>query len=219
MLAVPVVDMQGQSLGEIEVDPAAFGGAVRPKLIKQVIVAYLDHQRQRSARTKGRGDVVGSTRKLYRQKGTGNARAGNLRTPIRRGGGRAFAKRVPGSVKVMPKKMRRLARNSAILAQIQDNGVVVLDALICPEPKTKVFVSMLSALGVDKGCVVALEEYDNNVYRSGRNVPDTDIRVVSDLSAYDVLRRPKLIFTRLAFERLTQQASLERSSAKDDSSE
>jgi large subunit ribosomal protein L4 len=119
----------------------------------------------------------------------------------------------------MPKKMRRLARNSAILAQIQDNGVVVLDGLSCPEPKTKVFASMLSALGVDRGCVLALEEHNNNIYRSGRNVPNIDIRVVNDLSAYDVLRRPKLIFTRLAFERLTKGAPVERSSSSGDSSE
>ncbi|MHC4696825.1 MAG: 50S ribosomal protein L4, partial [Planctomycetota bacterium] len=105
MLAVPVVDVQGQRLGEIEVDPATFGGEVRSKLIKQVVVAYLDHQHQRSARNKGRSDVRGSTRKLYRQKGTGNARAGNSRTPLRRGGGRAFAKRVPRSVKLVSKKM------------------------------------------------------------------------------------------------------------------
>jgi large subunit ribosomal protein L4 len=171
-----------------------------------VVVAYLDHQRQRSARTKGRSDVSGSTRKLYRQKGTGNARAGSLRTPLRRGGGRAFAKRVPRSVKLVSKKMRRLARNSAILAQIQDDSVMILDDLSCPEPKTKVFASMLSALGVEKGCLVALEEHNDNVYRSGRNIPDTDIRVVDDLSAYDVLRRPKLVFTRPAFERLAQGA-------------
>ncbi len=216
MLAVPVVDMQGQRLGEVEVDPATFGGEVRSKLIKQVVVAYLDHQRQRSARNKGRSDVSGSTRKLYRQKGTGNARAGSLRTPLRRGGGRAFAKRVPRSVKGISKKMRRLARNSAILAQIQDDSVMILDDLPCPEPKTKVFASMLSALGVEKGCLVALEEHNDNVYRSGRNIPDTDIRVVDDLSAYDVLRRPKLVFTRPAFERLVRGARGARDSKVDE---
>jgi large subunit ribosomal protein L4 len=81
---------------------------------------------------------------------------------------------------------------------------MILDDLPCPEPKTKVFASMLSALGVEKGCLVALEEHNDNVYRSGRNIPDTDIRVVDDLSAFDVLRRPKLVFTRPAFERLAQ---------------
>ena len=113
-----------------------------------------DRQRQQSARTKGRSDVEGSTRKLYRQKGTGNARAGNLRTPIRRGGGRAFAKRGPRAKKAFPKKMRRLARNSAILARIQANDVIIVDEFRCPEIKTKVVASMLSALGGEKGCVL-----------------------------------------------------------------
>ncbi len=215
MLAVPLVNVKGQRLSEIEVDPARFGGEVRPKLIKQVVVAYLDHQRQRSARTKGRADKQGSTRKLYRQKGSGNARAGNLRTPLRRGGGRTFAKRIPGAVKGVPKKMRRLARDSAILAQIQSDCVLVLDDLSCPEPKTKVFASMLSALGVEKGCMLALDEHDDNTYRSGRNIPGTDICVVDELSAYDVLRRPKLIFTKPAFERLLK-GSLGPPQAKSD---
>jgi large subunit ribosomal protein L4 len=203
MLAVPLVNMQGKRLGEIEVDPSALGGSVRPRLIKQAIVTYRDRQRQRSARTKRRSDVQGSTRKLYRQKGTGNARAGAVRTPVRRGGGRTFGKRVPGSVKTLPMKMRRLARNSAILAKIRAESVMVLDELSCPEPKTKVFASMLSALNVGRGCLLTINEYDANVYRSGRNIPDTDIRVVDDLNAYDVLRRATVIFTRPAFERLT----------------
>ena len=204
MLAVPLVNMEGKRLGEIEVDPTAFGGSVRAKLLKQAVVAYLDHRRQRSARTKGRADVQGSTRKLYRQKGTGNARAGNIRTPIRRGGGNTFAKRVPGSVKAFPLKMRRLARNSAILAKIRADSVVVLDELSCSEPKTKVFASMLSSLGVERGCLLTINEHSANVYRSGRNIPETDIRVVDELNAYDVLRRPTVIFTKPAFERLIQ---------------
>ena len=204
MLAVPVFNMQGEPLGEMEIDPASLGGEVRPDLLKQAIVAYRDHQRQRSARTKGRSDKEGSTRKLYRQKGTGNARAGALRTPIRRGGGRAFAKRTPGALKVLPKKLRRLARNSAILAKIKAEQVMILDGLDYPEPKTKRFATMLSALGVENGCLVAMHEHDNNVYRSGRNIPGTAIRMVEELNAYDVLRLPKLIFTKPAFERLAR---------------
>lgn len=204
MLAVPVFNMQGERVGEMEVDRVSFGGSVRPRLIKQAIVAHQDHQRQWSARTKGRADVDGSCRKLYRQKGTGNARVGNIRTPVRRGGGRTFAKRIPGSPKTMPKKMRRLARNSAILAKIEADGVMILDDLQCPEPRTRVFTAMLRALGAEDGCLLAMHEYDANVYRSGRNVPGTDIRVVEELNAYDVLRRPKVIFTKPAFERLAQ---------------
>jgi large subunit ribosomal protein L4 len=204
MLAVPVFNMEGERLGEMEIDPVSLGGTVRPRLIKQAVVAFLDHQRQHSARTKGRSEVDGSTRKLYRQKGTGYARAGNLRTPVRRGGGRAFAKRAPAATKELPKKMRRLARASAILAKIQAEDVMILDDLQCSEPKTKTFASMLTALGADRGCVFALDARDSNVYLSGRNIPKTDIRIVEDLNAYEVLRRKKLIFTKPAFERLTR---------------
>ena len=206
MLAIPVVNMQGKRVGEVEVDPALFGGSVRPQLLKQAVVTFLDRQRQRSARTKGRSDVEGSTRKLYRQKGTGHARAGAIRTPLRRGGGRTFGKRVPGAFKTLPKKMRRMARNSAILAKIEAQDVMILSELECSEPKTKPFAAMLTALGADTGCLLALEAYNDNVYRSGRNIPKTDIRVVDDLNAYEVLLRRKLIFTRPAFERLTQSA-------------
>ncbi len=202
MLAVPVFNMQGERTGELEIDPAVLGGRVRPRLIKQAIVAFLDHQRQQSSRTKGRADVQGSTRKIYRQKGTGNARAGNLRTGLRRGGGRTFAKRGPRSVKGLPKKMRRLARDSAILAKIQAEDVLVVEDFECSQPKTKVLSGMLSALGVDKGCLVALHERSRDVYLSGRNIPRTDIRLVEELTAYEVLRRRKLLLTKPAFERL-----------------
>jgi large subunit ribosomal protein L4 len=208
MLAVPVFNMQGEPAGSMEIDPAVLGGHVRPKLIKQAVVAFLDHQRRRSARTKGRSDVEGSTRKLYRQKGTGNARAGAIRTPVRRGGGRTFAKRVPPAVKAFPKRMRRLARDSAILAKIRADDVIVVDGLNCPQIKTKTMAAMFSALpGGRVGCVLAMHERDRKVYLSTRNVPDTDVRVVDELSAYEVLRRKRLVFTKPAFERLARGAA------------
>lgn len=202
MLSVPVFNMTGERTGEVEIDPAVFGSKVRVRLIKQAVVAFLDHQRQQSARTKGRSDVEGSTRKLYRQKGTGNARVGMLRTPTRRGGGRTFARRGPRRKKVFPKQMRRLARDSAILAKVTANEVVIVDDLHLDEVKTRSMASMFSALGVDRGCVLATHGFDRNVYLSGRNIPRTDIRIVDELSAYEILRRPKLIFSRNSWERL-----------------
>lgn len=202
MLSIPVFKMNGQRSGEVQVDPQTLGGCIRPQLIKQTVVAILDHGRIDTARTKGRSDVEGSTRKLYRQKGTGNARMGTVRTCLRRGGGRAFAKRVPGRTVEIPKKMRRLARNSAILAKIQSGEVMILDDLSCPRVKTKTVVQMLTALGTTKGCTLATEAYDRNVYLSARNIERMSIRAVDDLNAYDVLRRRSLLFTRPAFERL-----------------
>lgn len=202
MLTIPVFTMAGDKTGEVTLDESVLGDHVRPKLIKQAIVAFQDHQRQHSARTKSRSDVSGSTRKLYRQKGTGNARAGAIRTPVRRGGGRTFAKRVARAHKAFPKNMRRLARNSAILAKIKANDVLVVDNVNFPKIQTKTFESMLTALDASRGCVLALSELDRNVYLSGRNIPKTEVRLVEELNAYEVLRRRKLIFTKPAFERL-----------------
>lgn len=202
MLAVPVYSMTGEKTGEMEIDPGVLGGRIRAKLIKQAIVAYLDHQRQGSARTKRRSDVSGSTRKLYRQKGTGNARAGMLRTPVRRGGGRTFGKRGPRSVKGFPKKMRRLARNSAILAKIHAQEVMIVDGLSLAEPKTKVMFGLLSALGVGSGCILAMHERDRNVFLATRNIPKMDVRIVEELNAYEVLLRRKIVFSKSAFEQL-----------------
>jgi large subunit ribosomal protein L4 len=206
MVSVPVFNMQGTKLGSVDVDEAQLGGRVRPELLKQALVAYQDHQRQGSARTKSRAQVEGSTRQLYRQKGTGHARAGMIRTPVRKGGGRAFAKMRPPAVKEFPKKMRRAARNSAILAKMQANEFMVVDGLRCSEPKTKVFAAMLSALKADKGCVVAMHERDANVYKSGRNIPVADIRMVDEVTAYELLRRPRVIFTKGALERVLGKA-------------
>ncbi|MCH7883799.1 MAG: 50S ribosomal protein L4 [Planctomycetes bacterium] len=207
MLTVPIFNMEGKRTGEVQVDPEVLGRRVRPRIIKQAIVAYLDHQRQYSARTKGRSDVEGSTRKIFRQKGTGNARMGGIRNPVRRGGGCTFAKRVPGSRKNFPKKMRRLALCSALLAKIQANEALIVEDLSFAEPKTRAFASMLSALGVEQGCLVALHERDKSTYLSGRNIPDTDIRLVDDLTAYEVLRRKRLIFTGPAFKRITDRGT------------
>ncbi len=207
MLTVPVFTMKGAQTGELQVDADLLGGRVRPALLKQAIVAYLDHQRQRSARTKGKADVAGSTRKLYRQKGTGNARMGQIRTPIRKGGGRTFAKRGPTRVREFPKKMRRLARNNAVLAKIQSSDVMVIEDLRCPAIKTKTMANLLSAIGVRRGCVLAVPDRDRNVHLSARNLARTDVRVLADLNAYDVLRRDKLVFSKPAFERLLEHAS------------
>lgn len=207
MLSVPVFNVQGQRVGEVQVDPATLGGTVRPALIKQAIVTHQDHQRLESARLKGRGEVEGSTRKIFRQKGTGNARMGPVRTPQRRGGGRAFSKQVPRSFKDISKKIRRMARLSAVLAKIQADDVMIVEGLQCTAPKTKPLAEMLKALQADRGCVLAIQERDENIYKSGRNIEKTEIRAVDDLNAHDVLLRKKLIFTRPAFDRFTQTAA------------
>lgn len=211
MLSVPVVNMQGQRVGAMEIDPAVLGSEIRPQLIKQAVVTFLDHQRLQAARTKGRSQIAGSTRKLYRQKGTGNARAGTLRNCVRRGGGRAFGKQVPGAFKGISKKMRRLACGNALLSRLQANDVIVVDELRFGAMKTKPFVKTMGAIGVEKGCVLAMHERDENLLRSGRNVERVELRHVDDLNAYDVMLRPKVVFTRPAMERFVRRAAQWRS--------
>lgn len=202
MLEIPVFDASGARIGSEQIDSDALGGRVRVDLLKQAIVAFELSQRQGTFATKSRGMVVGSTRKIYRQKGTGNARAGSVRTPVRRGGGHAFAKIPRDFDRKMPRRMRRLARNSAILAKIQSGGAMIIDALKFDAPKTKQFAGMLKAVGATRGCLVALKDRDTNVWRAGRNIPGVDIRALSDVNPYEVLRPRHVIFSRDAFAAL-----------------
>jgi large subunit ribosomal protein L4 len=200
MIDVPVYNMSGEQTGTMTVDEAVLGGRVRFDLLKQAVLMWQINQRQGSARTKSRGMVEGSTRKLYRQKGTGNARAGTVRTPVRRGGGRAFAKLERNYRRDMPRKMKRLARNSALLAKLKAGAVAVIDPLALEEPKTKRLVSLFKAVGAQQGCVLALDQVNPIILKSGRNIPKTEIRRVAELNAYEILRRRKLLFSRPAFE-------------------
>jgi len=202
MIDVPIYDMTGKQTGSMQINESLLGGRVRLDLLKQAVTAWRANQRQGSARTKSRGMVTGSTRKLYRQKGTGNARAGAARTPVRRGGGVTFAKTERPPRLDMPKKMRRLARNSALLAKLQSSDVLIVESLQLDQPKTKTFFKLLKALGAERGCVVALGAPNDIAYKSGRNIPKTEIRQVHELNAYEILRRRKVIFSKDAFETL-----------------
>lgn len=199
MLAVPVFDMDGKQTGTIEIDPAALGIRVRPRLIKQAVVAYLDHQRQRSARTKRRSDVEGSTRKLYRQKGTGNARRGAVRTNVMKGGGVAFGKTPKDWRQQMPVKMRRLATRNAVLAKAVDGEIKIVDGFGFDAPKTKQFAAALAALGIDRTCLLALNPADMNTRLSARNIADIDVIEMDQLNAYDLLSRRFLLVDKATF--------------------
>src|SRR5210317_1237653 len=151
MIELPIYNKQGKKVDTMSIDEAILGGEVRPALLKQAYVMFHANRRQGSARTKSRGMVDGSTRKLYRQKGTGNARAGTRRTVVRKGGGVAFAKTKTreGYRQTMPKKMRRLANRNALLAKLVDDEVKVVAGFGLDRPRTKEFRRMLDALGID----------------------------------------------------------------------
>jgi len=210
MLSVPVYNEQGEQVGTEPIDETLLGGKVNPALLKQAVVMYDANRRQGTAATKGRGDVAGSTRKIYRQKGTGRARMGTVRTCIRRGGGVAFAKRPRSFRQAMPKQMRRLARNQAVLAKIQSDDALIVDGLMFEAPKTARFAALLAKVHADRGCVFATAGVDLVLYKSGRNIPRTEIRNVAELNARDILSRRKLIFTRAAFATFRDTVSSRR---------
>jgi large subunit ribosomal protein L4 len=199
MIDVSVYNREGEEVESLQFDEKVLGGHVRSSLLKQATVMYHANRRVGTAATKSRGMVSGSTRKLFRQKGTGNARVGNSRTGKRVGGGVTFAKVTRDFGKRMPKKQKRLARDSAILAKFRSGDAVVVDKLNFEAPKTKEFVKTLGNLNISRSCLVTVNERDENLYKSVRNVPKVGISTVSDLNAGDICNRKKMLFTKEAF--------------------
>src|SRR3954468_7847810 len=148
MISVPVHNTTGKSSGEYKFDPNELAPGVNKQLLHDVVVMYESNKRVGTFKTKSRGEVEGSTKKIFRQKGTGNARMGTIRTPTRRGGGHAFAKRPIDFSYSLPKKAMRLATRMAVLSKFLDKQVTVLDTLTIDAPKTKVVAGMLKALGL-----------------------------------------------------------------------
>lgn len=199
MIKLAVYNTDGQEVESLKVDEAVFGGSVRYSLLKQAVVMYHANKRVGTAASKSRSMVAGSSKKLFRQKGTGNARVGNIRTGKRKGGGATFAKTQRDFSKSMPKKQRRLARDSAILAKLLRSDVVVVDGLNFDKPKTKDFAGILGNLKIDRSCLVTVSSENVNLYKSANNIPKVDVMPVSELNAGDICRHRKMLFTKEAF--------------------
>jgi len=202
MIEVPVYNQAGQQVQTLQVDEQKLGGTVNSALLKQAMVMYHANLRQGSVRTLARGEVAGSTRKMFRQKGTGNARTGAIRNPIKKGGGHAKQKRPKDWRLAMPKKARRLARNHAILAKIQSKDIRVLDQIALPQPKTREMAQVLKALGIERSCVLALSDHDALVERAARNIQRTTLTTVAQLNAWDILRSRTLLLTKDGLEKI-----------------
>jgi len=199
MIDLSVYNRDGQQVDSLKVDELLLGGSVRYPLLKQAIVMYHANKRVGTAATKSRGMVAGSTRKLFRQKGTGNARVGNIRTGKRVGGGVTFAKVRRDFGKRMPKKQRKLARDSAILAKLLSNDVVVINELKFDKPKTGDFASVLRNLKIERSCLVTISSIDVNLYKSARNIPKVIVMPVAELNAGDICNHRKMLITYEAF--------------------
>ncbi len=203
MLSLPVYDTEGRQVDTMKIDEALFGTRVNVALLKQAIVAYHANRRRGTAATKGRAEVEGSTRKLFRQKGTGNARRGNIRTNLLRGGGAAFAKKPRDFRQKLSKNMRRAALRSAILAKMLGNDLLLIQGLSAKAPKTAVMAGVLRRLKIDRSCLLTLAERDHNLYLSSRNIPNLTVRTAEELNAFDVATRQKMLMTTDAMKVLT----------------
>ena len=195
-MLVPVRNMDGETVGEAELRDDIFDARISQPLMHQALVRQLANARRGTHSTRTRGEVRGSTRKIYRQKGTGRARHGSMKVNLWPGGGVVFGPRPRSYRKDMPRKMRRAAYRSALTVKAQDEQIVVLDALEMSTPKTRDFRSMLQRLGLEGSVLVMLPERNENVELSVRNLPDVKaLRAsyvnVRDLLGYDYLLLPQ----------------------------
>ncbi|MCZ6835995.1 MAG: 50S ribosomal protein L4 [Planctomycetota bacterium] len=221
MIELPVYDKHGKQVESLSIDEAQLGSEVKPVLLKQAYVQFHANKRQGSARTKSRGMVDGSTRKLYKQKGTGNARAGARRTSVRKGGGVTFAKtkqREAFRLK-MPKKMRQLANRNALLAKLVDNEVKCIVDLDFAEPRTREFDSILKAVGVNRTCLVALDGANRNAALSARNLDHVDTVRIEQLNAFDLLNHRFLVVDKASLQAFLDGSAWPDVKAKGDKSE
>ncbi|MDR2172087.1 MAG: 50S ribosomal protein L4 [Planctomycetaceae bacterium] len=196
-----VYDKLGNEIDKLTVcTDLLFGSPINSQLLHDAIVMYQSNLRQGSAKTKTRAEVAGHKKKMYKQKGTGNARAGHRRSGVRRGGGHIFAKRPRNWFFRLPNKALKKATRMAFTAKLNDLQIILIDALSIDQPKTKEVAQILKALKINETVLVAVEKYNTNLYKSFRNIEGVRILPVSDLNAYEILRPKRLLMTRSAFE-------------------
>ncbi|MBS4197864.1 50S ribosomal protein L4 [Lederbergia citri] len=204
MPKVAVYNQAGSKVGEIDLNESIFGIEPNNHVLFEAIVMQRASLRQGTSKVKTRSEVRGGGRKPWRQKGTGRARQGSIRSPQWRGGGTVFGP-VPRSYSYkLPKKVRRLAIKSALSAKVLEESVVVLESLNFEAPKTKEFVSVLSNLPVGKKALVVTETLNENVALSARNIPGVTVVDANNISVLDVVGHNTLIMTKAAVEKVEE---------------
>jgi large subunit ribosomal protein L4 len=202
-ISVPVFNRQGQQVETLNVDPAEFGGKISPRLMHEAVLMYEASRRAGTHSTLRRGQVAGSTKKLFRQKGTGNARVGTRRSNKRRGGGTAKGPKPRDYSYRMPKKAVRAATRMAILSKLKDNEAVIIDDLGLTGIKTKEVAGILKALNL-KGqtCLIGTVNLDPIVFKSARNIDGIEVLPTAEFNTWIVLRQKRLLLTKSALEAL-----------------
>lgn len=204
MPKVALYNQNGENIGEIELNDAVFGIEPNKHVLFEAVIMQRASLRQGTHKTKNRAEVSGGGRKPWRQKGTGRARQGSIRSPQWRGGGIVFGP-VPRSYSYrLPKKVRRLAIKSALSSKVLENNIVVLDNLTLEAPKTKEMVKILNNLSVDRKALIVTADANENVILSARNIPGVTVVTASGINVLDVLNHDKLVITKAAVEKVEE---------------
>ncbi len=198
----PVTTLENESAGEITLDDTIFGLPARRDILARMVNWQLAKRRQGTHKAKGRSEVAGSTRKLFRQKGTGRARAGNIRVSQRRGGGVVFGPQPRDHSHDLPKKVRRLALKTALSAKASEGKLVVLEAAKLESGKTRELAKRFQALGWRSVLLIDGVDLDEGLVRAARNIPEVDVLPQQGANVYDILRRDTLVLTRDAVQAL-----------------
>lgn len=203
-----ILDRKGNKVGTFNVEPTDFAPRINKQLLHDAVVMYQANLRQGSHQSKSRGMVAGSTKKMYRQKGTGNARAGHKRSGIRRGGGHIHRIHNRDYSYRLPRKALQQATRMALASKVRDDEIIILDELTMTEPRTKDIVAILNHVERKQGetLLLATEKHDANVYLSARNIRGVSVAPASDLNAYNVLSSRRLLVTKAALESLVESA-------------
>lgn len=197
-----IVNLDNQSVGSIELADSVFGAEVRADILSRVVNWQLANRRAGTHKTKTIAEVSGTTKKPYKQKGTGNARQGSLRATQFRGGGISFGPVVRSHAQDLPKKIRRLGMRCALSVKAQNGKLIVVDELKLPEVKTKELLVKMNKLGVESALFVGGAELDNNFNLAARNIVGVDVLPQQGANVYDILRRDTLVLTKEAAENL-----------------
>lgn len=202
MPKLAIYNSKGKEVGSVSVDDAFADEKVNKSVLYQVIKHYLAAKHHGTHKTKNRSEVRGGGKKPWRQKGTGRARVGSIRSPLWRGGGVIFGPVVRSYSYTVPQKAKRLALLEAVKAKIQDKDVIIFDKIALEKPKTKDVVSVIRSLKIDKKCLMIQENFDQNTRLAARNIGDLSIMNRKDVNALDVLRHDKLAVSEEAFSNL-----------------
>ena len=197
-MQVPVYSLTGEVVRQIEISDNVFGVPFNEAAVHQVMVGMQANARQGTAATETRGGVGGSTKKLYRQKGTGYARAGSKKSPTRRGGGVSFGPQPRDYRQATPKKLRRLALRCVLSSKAGEGDLKIIDAFDFAEPKTKKMIEALAVLGIESSALIVTQKPEENVIKSARNIPEITTTPASILNILDILSHKTLLMTEAA---------------------